>query len=69
MWTCNETFPFTLQGAEYRKSGTEAGFVFLVCSPVDPLLHFLFVVKLSATFHVTLHHTYQWTVLCSSGLT
>lgn len=57
MWVCNETLPFTSQAAEYRKSGTEPGFVFLECSPVDSLLRFLLVVKLSAMLcsHVSCH--------------
>lgn len=57
MWTCNETLPFTSQAAEYRKSETEPGFVFLVCSPFDSLLHSVLVVKLYVTLysHISRH--------------
>lgn len=56
IWACNETLSFTSQEAEYRKSLTEPGFVFYECSLVDPLLHFLFVVELSATLYSHVSH-------------
>lgn len=56
MWACNETLPFTSQTAEYRKSGTETKFVFVVCSLVDPLLYFLHVVELSAMLYSHVSH-------------